>query len=232
MNWRLMCGGQDSIFGPVGFLVSAKMRLGPDSSHPKMSSFKRRTPIKVSSANSSTVSEKNNLSQSLHPTANIAVESQLLSGLSSIDDILGLNGLPRGHALLFRTPDPHSAWGLMISRYALAQGLVTGDAVAVIAQEDDANDLISGCMWTSDAVDTISADTDDVDPDIEPEGGVKIAWRYSKMKQFSTTVPKRGSLGGVDQGMMDLHMSSDTRLNKPLLFLQLSCCLAIRVCYF
>ncbi|KAF8600343.1 hypothetical protein BDV93DRAFT_525485 [Ceratobasidium sp. AG-I] len=164
-----------------------------------MSSFKRRTPIKVSSTNSSTVSEKPNSSQNLNPTSNVTADSQLLSGLSSIDDILGLNGLPRGHTLLFRTPDPHSAWGLMISRYALAQGLVAGDAVAVIAQEDDAKDLISGCMWTSDAIDAISADTDDVDPEMEPEGGVKIAWRYSKMKQFSTTVPKRGSHGGVDQ---------------------------------
>lgn len=193
-------------------LVSAEMTLGANFGHPKMSSFKRRTPIKVSSANPSSVSEKTSSNQSLHPAVSISTEPQLLSGLSSIDDILGLNGLPRGHTLLFRTPDPHSAWGLMLSRYAVAQGLVSGDAVAVIAQEDDANDLISGCMWTSDAVDAISADADDVDPDMEPEGSVKIAWRYSKMKMFSTTVSKRG----VDQGMMYFHMGSDTCPSKVL----------------
>lgn len=194
----------DVQWGPT--LWGLRMQLAPrwllnlTSASQKMSSFKRRTPIKVSTTNSSTILDKPNPDQNLPSTVNATPEPHLLSGLSSIDDILGLNGLPRGHTLLIRTPDPHSAWGLMVSRYSLAQGLVAGDAVVVIAREDDASDLISGCMWTGDAVDTISTDTDDVDPEIEAEGGVKIAWRYSKMKQFSTTVPKRRSFGGVEQG--------------------------------
>ncbi|KAG8740366.1 hypothetical protein FRC10_004405 [Ceratobasidium sp. 414] len=159
-----------------------------------MSSFKRRTPSKTSSA-SKNPTENLNLDQPLHPT----VEPGLLSGLTSLDDLLGLNGLPRGHTLLIRTPDPHAAWGLMLSRYSLAQGLVSGDAVVVIAREDDAKDLIAGCMWTNDAIDDSSADAEYADPDIEPEGGVKIAWRYSKMKQFSTTVPRRAANQGSQQ---------------------------------
>ncbi|KAG8708223.1 hypothetical protein FRC08_000055 [Ceratobasidium sp. 394] len=173
-----------------------------------MSSFKRRTPSKASSASKAPTGDSNP-DQPPPPTA----EPSLLSGLTSLDDLLGFNGLPRGHALLIRTPDPHSAWGLMLSRYSLAQGLVSGDAVVVIAREDDAKDLIAGCMWTSDAVDDVSADAEDADPDVEPEGGVKIAWRYAKMKQFSTTIPKRAtSRTGLNQesAAFDLTMRIPT----------------------
>ncbi|KAG9074695.1 hypothetical protein FRC06_010523, partial [Ceratobasidium sp. 370] len=156
-----------------------------------MSSFKRRTPSKASTALKSPAGDLNldHIQRPLHST----IEPSLLSGLTSIDDLLGFSGLPRGHTLLIRTPDPHSAWGLMLSRYSLAQGLVSGDAVVVIAREDDAKDLIAGCMWTNDAIDDNSADVEDADPDVEPESGVKIAWRYAKMKRFSTTVPKRAA---------------------------------------
>ncbi|KAG8714923.1 hypothetical protein FRC08_011246 [Ceratobasidium sp. 394] len=172
-----------------------------------MSSFKRRTPSKTSSTSKDPTGSPN--PDQPPPTA----EPSLLSGLTSLDDLLGFNGLPRGHTLLIRTPDPHSAWGLMLSRYSLAQGLVSGDAVVVIAREDDAKDLIAGCMWTSDAVDDMSADAEDADPDVEPEGGVRIAWRYAKMKQFSTTVPKRAtSQAGLSQesATFDLTMRIPT----------------------
>jgi elongator complex protein 4 len=170
-----------------------------------MSSFKRRTHSKSSSipTNSSNTPDSGCTQQ---PTVSTA-EPSLLSGLSTVDDILGFNGLPRGCTFLVRTPDPHSAWGTMISRYSLAQGLVSGDAVVVIAHEDDAKDLVSGCMWTSDVIDDSSADADDADPDMEPDGSVKIAWRYAKMKQFSTTIPKRAAgLGSVDQGDVNRHI--------------------------
>ncbi|KAG9128009.1 hypothetical protein FRC07_006369 [Ceratobasidium sp. 392] len=163
-----------------------------------MSSFKRRTPSKASFALKSSTSEPNpdHIQQPSHPTT----EPSLLSGLAALDDLLGHNGLPRGQTILIRTPDPHSAWGLMLSRYFLAQGIVSRDAAVVIAQEDDANDIITGCMWTTDIVDHGSADAEDIDPEIEPEGGVKIAWRYAKMKQFSTTVPKRtANQAGLNQ---------------------------------
>ncbi|KAG8787717.1 hypothetical protein FRC12_015337 [Ceratobasidium sp. 428] len=163
-----------------------------------MSSFKRRTPSKPSATPKNSIGTSN--SEHVQPPLHSTTEPGLLSGLSALDDLLGYNGLPRGQTLLIRTPDPHSAWGLMLSRYSLAQGLVSGDAVVVIAPEDDANDIITGCMWTNDAMDGSSVDVEDVNPEIEPEGGVKIAWRYAKMKQFSTTVPKRTSnQGGLNQ---------------------------------
>ncbi|KAG8731966.1 hypothetical protein FRC12_019489, partial [Ceratobasidium sp. 428] len=140
-----------------------------------MSSFKRRAPSK-SSAIPKTPFESTN-AEHVQPPLHSTTEPSLLSGLSALDDLLGYNGLPRGQTLLIRTPDPHSAWGLMLSRYSLAQGLVSGDAVVVVAPEDDANDIIAGCMWTNDAMDGSSVDVEDVDPEIEPEGGVKIAWR-------------------------------------------------------
>ncbi|QRV83158.1 elongator complex protein 4 [Ceratobasidium sp. AG-Ba] len=170
-----------------------------------MSSFKRRIPSKTPI---SKVPADDLGSQSAEPTAHSTTDPSLLSGLTALDDLLGLNGLPRGHTLLIRTPDPHSAWGPMLSRYFLAQGVVSGDAVVVVADEEDADDLISGCMWTSDAIEESSIDPDDADPEIEPEGGVKIAWRYVKMKQFSTTVPKRVSnqAGSYESAAFDLTM--------------------------
>jgi hypothetical protein len=96
----------------------------------------------------------------------------------------------------------------------------------VVSQEDDAEELISGCMWTGNAVTSI--DPDGTDPEIQPEGGMKIAWRYEKMKQFSTTVPKRSGPGTVDQGSVDswpyFWMSN---LNYSL-----SGCLTVRICPF
>ncbi|KAL5639360.1 hypothetical protein ACGC1H_006761 [Rhizoctonia solani] len=128
----------------------------------------------------------------------------LLSGLASIDDILGLNGLPTGQVLLVRTPDPHSAWGSMLSRYFIAQGLVSGEAIATVSSEDEAEELLSGCMWTSDEVATTSLDKEAQDPDIQPDEGMKIAWRYEKMKQFSTTVSKRS--GDQESAAFDLTL--------------------------
>ncbi|CAE6444720.1 unnamed protein product [Rhizoctonia solani] len=165
-----------------------------------MSSFKRRNPAKTATTN---VSQSNSYSEpkllSDAPTL-----PPLLSGLSSVDDILGLNGLPTGQVLLVRTPDQHSAWGLMISRYFTAQGLVSGEPIAIVSPEDDAEELLSGCMWTSDAVATTSLDTDGQDPDIQPGENMKIAWRYAKMKQFSTTVSKKS--GDQESATFDLTL--------------------------
>ncbi|KAG8732893.1 hypothetical protein FRC11_010273 [Ceratobasidium sp. 423] len=165
-----------------------------------MSSFKRRTPAKAAATN---LSQPNSDSEP-KSLSDITTIPPLLSGLSSIDDILGLNGLPTGQALLVRTPDLHSAWGTMISRYFTAQGLVSGEAIAIVSPEDDTEELLSGCMWTSDAVATASLDTDGQDPDIQPGEDMKIAWRYAKMKQFSTTVPKRS--GDQESATFDLTL--------------------------
>ncbi|CAE6453725.1 unnamed protein product [Rhizoctonia solani] len=161
-----------------------------------MSSFKRRAPSKTTTRSDSNVDPKS-LSEPI-------TTPPLLSGLASIDDILGLNGLPIGQVLLVRTPDLHSAWGSMLSRYFIAQGLVSGEAIVVVSSEDEAEELLSGCMWTSDEVAATSLDKEAQDPDIQPDEGMKIAWRYEKMKQFSTTVPKRS--GDQESAAFDLTL--------------------------
>lgn len=165
-----------------------------------MSSFKRRTPAKPlsTSTNDKPLPPSTDLPYTIDRDQ--ASETSLLTGLSSIDDLLGLNGLPRGHTLLIRTPDPHSAWGPMLSRYSIAQGLISGDTIIIVAQENDSEELISGCMWTSDAITETTIDTGGIDPEIQPDKEMKIAWRYEKMKQFSTTVLKRFASGGAEQG--------------------------------
>ncbi|KAH7334229.1 PAXNEB protein-domain-containing protein [Rhizoctonia solani] len=167
-----------------------------------MSSFKRRTPTKTAITNNSQADPDTDS----QPTLESSTSLPLLSGLSSIDDILGLNGLPIGQVLLVRTPDPHSAWGSMASRYFIAQGLVSSEAIVIVSPEDEAEELLRGCMWTSDAVATTPLDTDGQDPVIQPEESMKIAWRYAKMRQFSTTVPKRSG---------DQEVSSLTVIRYP-----------------
>ncbi|KAB5592465.1 Paxneb domain containing protein [Ceratobasidium theobromae] len=164
-----------------------------------MSSFKRRAPAKPlsTSTNDKPLPPSTDLPYTIDRDQ--ASETSLLTGLSSIDDLLGLNGLPRGHTLLIRTPDPHSAWGPMLSRYSIAQGLISGDTIIIVAQENDSEELISGCMWTSDAITEATIDTGGIDPEIQPDKEMKIAWRYEKMKQFSTTVLKRFASGGAEQ---------------------------------
>ncbi|CAE6474406.1 unnamed protein product [Rhizoctonia solani] len=171
-----------------------------------MSSFKRRAPAKATTTNISQPGSDNNPKSLPEPTT----APSLLSGLSSIDDILGLNGLPAGQVLLVRTPDLHSAWGPMLARYFIAQGLVSGEPIALVSAEDQAEELLSGCMWTSDEVVTASLDQEVQDPDIQPDEGIKIAWRYEKMKQFSTTVPRRS--GDQESAAFDLTLRIPTEL--------------------
>ncbi|CAE6387354.1 unnamed protein product [Rhizoctonia solani] len=170
-----------------------------------MSSFKRRTPRKVAPTNASQPDQDILLRFNLES----APAPPLLSGLSSIDDILGLNGLPTGQVLLVRAPDPHSAWGSMVSRYFVAQGFVSGEAIVIVSPEDDTEELLAGCMWTSDTV-TTSLDAEGQDPDVQPDENMKIAWRYAKMKQFSTTVPKRS--GDQESAAFDLTLKIPAEL--------------------
>ncbi|CEL57006.1 Elongator complex protein 4 OS=Bos taurus GN=ELP4 PE=2 SV=1 [Rhizoctonia solani AG-1 IB] len=170
-----------------------------------MSSFKRRTSSKVTPTTTSPPDQHTTPKSNSEPIPS----PPLLSGLSSIDDILGLNGLPTGQVLLVRAPDPHSAWGSMVSRYFIAQGFVSGEAIVIVSPDDDTKELLGGCMWTSDAV-TTPLDTDGQDPDVQLNESIKIAWRYAKMKQFSTTVPKRS--GDQESATFDLTLKIPAQL--------------------
>ena len=118
---------------------------------------------------------------------------QISTGIPSLDDILG-GGLPLGHVFLILAPDVHSAWGELLSRYFISQGLASDQAVCLV--EDDPNAFLEGCMWlpgTSRSNESKNEMEHGITQVEEQEAShkdekVKIAWRYEKMEQFRTTV--------------------------------------------
>jgi elongator complex protein 4 len=112
--------------------------------------------------------------------------SLISSGIPSLDDLLG-GGLPLGSVVAVLTPDLHSAWGTLIQRYFIAQGLAGDQAVCVV--RDDAKDLVDGCMWLAGTKGLPVEDGALDHVEEEPDAKIKIAWRYEKMRQFQTTVP-------------------------------------------
>lgn len=115
---------------------------------------------------------------------------QISTGIPSLDDILG-GGLPLGHVLTVLTPDVHSAWGELLSRYFVSQGLASGQAVCLV--EDDPNIFLEGCMWLPGTSQTKNELKPEIAQFEEQEESLKderfkIAWRYEKMGQFRTTV--------------------------------------------
>ncbi|PVG04660.1 PAXNEB-domain-containing protein [Serendipita vermifera] len=117
---------------------------------------------------------------------------QISTGVPSIDDLLG-GGLPLGHIMTILAPDIHSAWGELIARYYIAQGLSTNQHIFVADQQPQ--HLVSGCMWHPGSKATPAAE-DDIQENKEtnPEEKVKIAWRYEQMGQFKTTVDERSNV--------------------------------------
>jgi len=115
---------------------------------------------------------------------------QISTGIPSLDDILG-GGLPLGHVLTILAPDVHSAWGELLSRYYVSQGLATSQAVCLV--EDDPNVVLEACMWlpgTSRSKTELGHEITQLEEHGESykDEKVKIAWRYEKMEQFRTTV--------------------------------------------
>ncbi|RXK40459.1 hypothetical protein M231_02292 [Tremella mesenterica] len=80
-----------------------------------------------------------------HPSPSTSLPL-ISTGLPALDDLLG-GGLPLSSILLVLSPDPHSSWGKLVSRYFLAQGLSTGQNVSVISGEEEGKELVKGCMW-------------------------------------------------------------------------------------
>jgi elongator complex protein 4 len=106
------------------------------------------------------------------------------TGIPSLDDILG-GGLPLSCSLVVLAPDIHSAYGQLVSKYFIAQGLACGQRVCII--DDDAKDLVERSMWipTTAPQDPLGGEDEDANSRGEK---IKIAWRYEQMKQFQTTV--------------------------------------------
>jgi elongator complex protein 4 len=149
-----------------------------------MSSFKRRQPAPQALQTPGT--------RLVSGTSSLL---QISTGISSLDDILG-GGLPLGHVLTVLAPDVHSAWGELLSRYFVSQGLASDQAICLV--EDDPNDFLEGCMWLPGTSRSKNELKHEITQSEEQEGlykdeKVKIAWRYEKMEQFRTTVDHNSS---------------------------------------
>lgn len=155
-----------------------------DGSSSVMSSFKRKTNAKQSSLPRGTQTSPSSLLTTITST-----------GIPSLDDILG-GGLPLSCTLLILAPDTHSAYGELVQKYFIAQGLACGQKVYIV--DDGAPDLAKDCMWMqgtqgvvsqiplNDVKDGPGDDNDEASQGSEDK--IKIAWRYEQMKQFQTTV--------------------------------------------
>lgn len=119
------------------------------------------------------------------------------TGIPSLDDILG-GGLPLTTSQLVLAPDTHTAYGELVQKYFVAQGLAAGQRVCVVS--DRAGEFLQGCMWLPStgaapappAPPTAKAGEEDEEEEEEGarrhDAQIKIAWRYEQMKQFQTTV--------------------------------------------
>jgi elongator complex protein 4 len=146
-----------------------------------MSSFKRKTISKQAS---------------LPPGTRLSPASLLTTitstGIPSLDDILG-GGLPLSCSLLILAPDSHSAYGELVQKYFVAQGLACGQRVCIL--DGNAKEFVEECMWmpgsSGHGLPTKSHVVEDEEDDKASQHNdtIKIAWRYDQMKKYQTTVP-------------------------------------------
>ncbi|GJE85779.1 PAXNEB-domain-containing protein [Phanerochaete sordida] len=149
-----------------------------------MSSFKRKTTAKQPDAPPGT-----------KPLAGAAGVHITSTGIPSLDDILG-GGLPLRCTQLVLAPDAHSAYGELVQKYFVAQGLAAGQDVCVVHECPRA--FVEACMWTPAAPGVLPAAAhadEDEEKAAEGDAKIKIAWRYEQMKQFQTTVPASNQSG-------------------------------------
>lgn len=137
------------------------------------------------------------------------------TGIPSLDDILG-GGLPFGMVLLVLGTDPHTSHPDLIHRYFIAQGLASGHDVTVVSE--DAEELVSNCMWVQASEAAIKKENDDESSSMESarSSEIKIAWRYENMKQFQTSVAHEGFVQ-FSEKFLNLTMKSQrsTRSSCP-----------------
>jgi elongator complex protein 4 len=119
-----------------------------------------------------------------------AYNGQLLisTGVPSLDDILG-GGLPVGTVLLVKE-DRATTYAQLLLKYFLAQGLASHHHCALVSKDEDPTEMTRNLMWlaSSDA----DLDDDDTNTTGKATSGesdrMKIAWRYSHLKKFETSV--------------------------------------------
>jgi elongator complex protein 4 len=114
------------------------------------------------------------------------------TGIPSLDDLLG-GGLPLSCSLLVLAPDSHSAYGELVQKYFVAQGLACGQKVCIF--DNNARHFVEECMWMplnsglGPHHKSIAVEDEDDDKASQHDDKIKIAWRYEQMKKFQTTVP-------------------------------------------
>lgn len=97
--------------------------------------------------------------------------------------------------MLVLAPDSHSAYGELVQKYFIAQGLACGQTVYVIG--DNAKVFVEECMWLPGAAMPVRSTEDDEDEKAsQHDDKIKIAWRYEQMKKFQTTVSSSTSYVG------------------------------------
>ncbi|KAG1755089.1 PAXNEB-domain-containing protein [Suillus paluster] len=144
-----------------------------------MSSFKRKTP-----SGRATLPQGTRLS----PFSTSTVITS--TGIPSLDDILG-GGLPLSCSLAVLAPDHHSAYGELVQKYFVAQGLASGQKVCII--HDEPLRFARECIWmpgSTPSTPAQSSTAEDADDEraSQHDDKIKIAWRYEQMKKFQTTV--------------------------------------------
>ncbi|KAH0838463.1 PAXNEB-domain-containing protein [Lanmaoa asiatica] len=139
-----------------------------------MSSFKRRTPSKQVALPPGT------------RTCPISISTVLTSsGIPSLDDILG-GGVPLSCSLVVLAPDSQSAYGELVQKYFVAQGIASGHKVCIV--HEDALSFVKECMWMPMSSSNHPMPVVDEDDAVQSGDKIKIAWRYEQMKKFETTV--------------------------------------------
>ncbi|KAG0709058.1 PAXNEB-domain-containing protein [Suillus ampliporus] len=139
-----------------------------------MSSFKRKTP-----SGRATLPQGTRLS----PFSTSTVITS--TGIPSLDDILG-GGLPLSCSLAILAPDYHSAYGELVQKYFVAQGLASGQKVCII--HDEPLRFARECIWMPGSTPPSAAEDADDERASQHDDKIKIAWRYEQMKKFQTTV--------------------------------------------
>ncbi|KAG8219967.1 PAXNEB-domain-containing protein [Butyriboletus roseoflavus] len=145
-----------------------------------MSSFKRRTPCKQVALPPGT------------RACPISTSTVLTSsGLPSLDDILG-GGVPLSCSLAVLAPDSQTAYGELVQRYFVAQGIARRHRVCIV--HEDALSFVKECMWMPTSSSNHPMPLVDEDDAVQNGEKIKIAWRYEQMKNFETTMRADGGL--------------------------------------
>ncbi|KAF7971829.1 hypothetical protein HWV62_19837 [Athelia sp. TMB] len=144
-------------------------------------SFKRKTSSKTATLPPGTRYSPSSLSTTITST-----------GIPSLDDVLG-GGLPLSCSSLILAPDSHSAYGELVQKYFIAQGLACGQEVIVV--DDYGRAFVEECMWLPGAPTTPTKPIEDDEDEkaSQHDDKIKIAWRYEQMKKFQTTVSTSSS---------------------------------------